>query len=230
MDKKTRILATTAVRFNTGFRADLKLLSEIAHDKGALLVVDGIQGAGSFPMKVQEDGIDVLACAGFKWLLGMAGTGFLYVNQNAREKIRAVLPGMFAAENDTREIRYLHDSRQYETGSIAYALFYAWTAGLEILQEIGIDNIRDRVLHLTDRIIHGLKSIPGIRVISPVEKTQERSAILSFTLGSENKNKKCHQFLMNNNILVALRGEQIRVSPNFFNTADEIDHFLEKVA
>jgi len=73
VDNKTRILATTAVRFDTGFRADLKLLSTIAHDRGALLVVDGIQAAGAMPVDVVEDGIDVLACAGFKWLFGDAG-------------------------------------------------------------------------------------------------------------------------------------------------------------
>ena len=79
-------MATAAVRFNTGFRADLKLLSKIAHDSGALFVVDGIQGAGVFPIDVEDMGIDVHACAGFKWLLGMPGTGFLYVNKNCARR------------------------------------------------------------------------------------------------------------------------------------------------
>ena len=96
VDGNPRILATTAVRFNTGFRADLHLLSTIAHDKGALFVVDGIQSAGVCPMDVEKMGIDIHACAGFKWLLGMPGTGFLFVNEAAREKIHPVLPGMFA--------------------------------------------------------------------------------------------------------------------------------------
>lgn len=226
VDKNTRVLSTAAVRFNTGFRADLRLLGEIAHDKGALLMVDGIQGAGVFPMNVIEDGIDILACAGFKWLLGMPGTGFLYVNSNAQERVRPVMPGMFAAENNSRELHYLPDARRYETGTIAYSLFHAWTAGLEMLDEIGISNIHTHVLRLTDRIIAGMQT-KRIEIVSPVAKINERSAIISFTMGSETVNENCHNKLRENNVLVALRGGQIRVSPNFYNTEAEIERFLE---
>jgi cysteine desulfurase / selenocysteine lyase len=226
VDRNTRILATASVRYNTGFRADLKLLSAIAHDKGALFMVDGIQGAGVFPINMKEEGIDIFACGGFKWLLGMPGTGFLYVNKMAQEKIRPVLPGMYAAENNTRELRYFPDARRYETGTLAYSLFHAWIAGLDILKEVGVDNIHSRVLMLTDRIIAGLRS-KKIKIVSPVEKIEERSAIISFTLGTDEANKELVKKLKAQNILVALRDAFIRVSPNFFNTEDEIDRFLE---
>ncbi len=226
VDPNTRILATAAVRFNTGFRADLKLLSNIAHDQGALFLVDGIQGAGVFPIHVQDDGIDILACAGFKWLLGMHGTGFLYVNKQAQEKIAPVIPGMFAAENHFRELIYFPDARRYETGTIAYGLFHAWLAGLEILEEVGIDNIHTRVLALTDRIIDGLRC-RKIEIASPVDKTSERSAIISFTTGSETANDECYKKLREHNVVVAQRDGRIRVSPNFYNTEEDIDRFLE---
>ncbi len=226
VDNNTRILATTAVRFNTGFRADLKLLSSIAHAKGSLFLVDGIQGAGVFPIHVNDDGIDILACAGFKWLLGMHGAGFLYMNKRAQEKISPVLPGMFAAEHHFRELNYHPDARRYETGTIAYSLFHAWTAGLDLLKEVGVANIHARVLMLTDRLIAGLRD-KKIIVASPIEKVAERSAILSFTMGSEETNKGLYEKLMDQNIIVALRDGRIRVSPNFYNTEDEIDRLLE---
>lgn len=226
VDQNTRILAIAAVRFNSGFRADLKLLSEIAHAKGALLVVDGIQGAGVVPMNVIEDGIDILACAAFKWLLGMPGTGFLYVNEKAQESIRPALPGMFSAESNSRELHYLPDARRYETGTIAYALFHAWAAGLEILQEIGISTIHAQILRLTDIIIAGLRA-KNISIETPVEFEDERSAIIVFTMGSALANQKCYEKLRDNKVIVTLRAGQIRVSPNFFNTEDEIKKFLE---
>jgi cysteine desulfurase / selenocysteine lyase len=228
VDKNTRVLACAAVRFNTGYRSDLKLVSSIAHDKGALMMVDGIQGGGVCPLNVDDDGIDILACGGFKWLLGMPGTGLLYINRSAQEKIGAVLPGMFAAENHMRELHYHDDARRYETGTIAYSLFHAWTAGLEILQEIGIANIHARVIGLTDRLIAGLLA-KGIEIISPVDSIDERSAIITFTLGSETANRQCHEKLMANNVLVALREGFIRVSPNFYNTEDEIDLLLDNL-
>ena len=225
VDGNTRILATTAVRFNTGFRANLPLLSKIAHDKGALFVVDGIQGAGVFPIDVDEMGIDIHVCAGFKWLLGMPGTGFLYVSEAAREKIHPVLPGMSAAENKFRELIYHPDARRYETGTMAYSLFHAWVAGLDLLKEVGVANIHTRVLELTDRIIAGLQS-SNIEIVSPVEKTSERSAIIAFTMGSETANKTLQEKLTAKKIITALRDGRVRVSPNFFNTEEEIDNFL----
>ncbi|HPH96107.1 MAG TPA: aminotransferase class V-fold PLP-dependent enzyme [Anaerolineaceae bacterium] len=226
VDSRTRILATAAVRFDTGFRADLKALSAIAHASGALFLVDGIQAAGVVPLNVVDDGIDLLASAGFKWLLGLPGTGFLYTSSAAREKIRPVLPGMFAAEDSFRELRYFNDARRYETGSIAYSLFYAWTAGLDLLMDLRITNIHARVLALTDRLIAGLPA-KRVELVSPVEKPEERSAILSITTGSDEGNKALFERLMAQNIIVALRGGRIRVSPNFFNTEAEIDRFLE---
>lgn len=226
VDRKTRILASAAVRFNSGFRADIRLLSEIAHSKGALLMVDGIQGAGVFPMNVTDDGIDILACGGFKWLLGMPGTGFLYVNKTAQKAIRPVLPGMFSAENNSRELHYFPDARRYETGTIAYSLFHAWAAGLEILEEIGIATIHAHVLGLTDSIIAGLRA-KNIAIVTPVKSVAERSAIVSFTMGSDAANNNCYEKLREHKVIVALRGGQIRVSPNFFNNEDEIERFLQ---
>lgn len=227
VDQHTSILATTAVRFNTGFRANLKALSALAHANGALFLVDSIQATGVIPLNVQAEGIDILACAGFKWLLGMPGTGFLYVNKTAQEKIHPILPGMFAADNrHTRDLLYFPDARRYETGTMAYSLFYAWTAGLDILKEVGIHNIHARVLALTDRIIAGLRA-RHIEIASPVEEISERSAIIAFSMGSEELNTALYEKLLAQKILVALRDGRIRVSPNFFNNEEDIDRFLD---
>ena len=225
VDENTRILATAAVRFNGGFRADLKVLSDIAHAKGALLLVDGIQGAGVCPLNVIDDGIDMLACAGFKWLLGMPGTGFLYVNAKAQEKIRPVLPGMYSAERNSRKLHYLPDARRFETGTIPYSLFHAWSSGLAILQEIGVPNIHAHVLKLTNKMIAGMRA-KNIEIVTPVETISERSAIICYTMGSEAANKASFEKLKENNVVVSLRGSHIRVSPNFFNTEEEIERFL----
>ena len=121
-----------------------------------------------------------------------------------------------------KELEYYKDARRFETGSIPYSLFYAWTAGLEFLKEIGIDNIYKRVLMLTDRIILGLQA-KNIRIITPIDKISERSAILMFTLGSSELNKALYNKLISKNVIVTLRDGLIRISPSFFNTEEEID-------
>ena len=228
IDNRTRIAATAAVRFNSGFRANLKKLSNAAHEKSALFLVDGIQGAGVYPINVEEEGIDILACAGFKWLLGMPGTGFLYMSKRAREIVSPVLPGMFAAELNTRKLLYHEDARRYETGTIAYSLFHSWVAGLELLKETGIDNIHQRILKLTGRVIDGLRQ-KNIEIVSPVSSASERSAILSFTMGSLEENKALLKKLGAEGIIISLRDARIRVSPNFYNTEEEIDRFLSVI-
>lgn len=225
-DEKTRLVAVAAVRFNSGFRSDLRTLSRIAHDCGALLMVDGIQAAGVVPMNVDADGIDILSCGGFKWLLGMPGTGFLYVRRAVQDRITPVLPGMFAADNRSREqLSFFPDARRYETGSLAYSLFHAWTAGLDLLKEVGIENIHQRVLQLTDRIIAGLRA-RNLTLVTPVDSPGERSAILLFSVGSAEANQALVERLAAQNIIISLRAGLCRVSPSFFNTEQEVDRFL----
>lgn len=226
VDTNTKILSIAAVRFNSGFRSDLKKLADIAHSKGALFMVDGIQATGVVPINVDSDHIDILSSAGFKWLLGMPGTGFLYVKREIQAYISPILPGMFAADNDSSELEYYPDARRFETGTIAYSLFHSWIEGLALLKEVGIDEIYKRILVLTDKIIYGLRD-KNIEIISPVDKIEERSAILIFTMGSEEENKILYEKLKEKNIIVTLRDGLIRISPSFYNTEEEIDLFLE---
>lgn len=224
-DRNTRMITASAVRFNSGFRSDLKRLANIAHDRGALFMVDGIQGAGVVPMNVDTDNIDILCSAGFKWLLGMPGTGFLYVRKNVQEQISPLLPGMFAADNNSEELDYYPDARRFETGSLAYSLFHSWNAGLELVQEVGVKTIYQRVLFLTDRIISGLRT-KNIKILTPVDILAERSAIIMFTMGSAEANKTLYERLLAQNIITTLRNGLIRISPSFYNTEEEIDRFL----
>ncbi len=228
VNQKTRILAAAAVRFNSGYRSDLKRLSQIAKKHKALFLVDGIQAAGAVPIDVEADGIDILSSAGFKWLLGLPGTGFLYINKDAQNKIKPLLPGMFAAENSFTQLKFYDDARRFETGTIPYSLFHAWTAGLDLLEEIGIENIHKRVLYLTDLLIEGLKE-KGYELLTPTEKEEERSAILVFSLGSRQKNKELYKSLLAKNIIITYRGDSLRVSPSFYNTEADIETFLQAI-
>jgi len=228
VDVKTRVVAIAAVRFNSGFRPNLAAIGKIAHAKGALFVVDAAQAAGMIPIHIEQYQIDVMAGCGFKWLLGMHGTGFLYVSKRAVQLIDPVMPGMFAAENQYDKLSYYNDSRKFETGTIAYPLFSAWSAGLELLLDIGIKNIYDKALENTDLLIYGLLE-KGYQIITPTKKREERTAILHFTTASIETTKALYEKLTDNRVLVTLQGKNIRVSPNFFTTEEEIGVFLSLV-
>jgi len=221
VDENTRIISLAAVRFNSGYRVDLKKMRSIADINNSLLVVDGIQATGAIPINVIDDGIDVLAAAGFKWLLGLPGTGFLYVNERARKRINPVMPGMFASELEYDSLNFFNNSKKYETGTIAYPLFYAWEAGLNLLLEIGIDSIHKKIITLTDILIEDLHK-KGYEITTPISSKSERSGIVIFKGDSKEKTYELFQKILSKNIVVTFRENAIRVSPSFYNTEEEI--------
>ncbi|MFT5761848.1 MAG: cysteine desulfurase/selenocysteine lyase [Polaribacter sp.] len=228
IDNNTRVVAVAAVRYNSGFRPNLSAIGKIAHKKNALFVVDVAQGAGMIPIDIEKDQIDVMAGCGFKWLLGMDGTGFLYVSKRVVKMIEPVLPGMFSAERVDDTLSFYDDSRKFETGTIAYSLFDAWSAGLQLLLDVGIKNIYERALENTDILIDEIRK-KGHQIVTPTKKREERSAIVHFNTGSFETTKALFEKLKKNKVLVTLQGENIRVSPNFFTTKEEINIFLDLV-
>jgi len=228
VDEKTKIVALAAVRFNSGFRPNLQAIGKIAHAKGALFVVDAAQAAGMIPIDVEKYQIDIMAGCGFKWLLGMHGTGFLYVSKRVIDRINPVLPGMYAAEKNYNKLTYHKDARKFETGTIAYALFDAWSAGLELLLEIGIETIYQKTLENTDLIIDGLRK-KGYQIVTPTKNREGRTAIVHFNAGTLKTTKALYEKLKTEKVLVTLQAENIRVSPNFFNTKAEMNKFLSLV-
>ena len=225
VDDNTRVVAIAAVRYNSGFRPNLAAISKIARKKGALFLVDAAQGAGMVPIDVEADGIDVLCGCGFKWLLGFHGTGFLFVSKRIVHTISPTLPGMFSAENVHDNLSYHKDSRKFETGTLAYALFDAWCAGLQLVLDMGVQHIYEKALEHTDYILEGLQE-KGYQVITPIKNRAERSAIMVFNTGSFDTTKILFEKLTQHKVLVTLQKEHIRVSPNFFNTKEEIGVFL----
>lgn len=228
VDNNTKVVTIAAVRFNSGFRPNLQAIGKIAHKKDALFVVDVAQAAGMIPINIEENNIDVMAGCGFKWLLGMHGTGFLYVNKKAAKIISPTLPGMYAAKTIYNELSIYSDSRKYETGTIAYSLFDAWSEGLELLINIGIDNIYKKTLNYTDILIEGLQK-KGYNVVTPTKNREERTAILHFNTGSLETTKALYQKLYQKKVIVTRQFENIRVSPNFYNTKEDLETFLSLV-
>lgn len=228
VDDRTRVVAIAAVRFNSGFRPNLSSIGKIAHARNALLVVDAAQAAGMIPIDVEKDQIDVMAGCGFKWLLGMHGTGFLYISKRVIKSIEPVLPGMYAADNRTDKLCCHDDSRKFETGTIAYPLFSAWSAGLELLLNVGINHIHDAVLEHADVLIDGLRK-KDYQLVTPTGNREERTAIVHFNAGSLEAAARLYRKLASKNVLVTLQGSNVRVSPNFFNTKEDIAKFLDLV-
>jgi hypothetical protein len=101
---------------------------------------------------------------------------------------------MYAAEKRYDELILHNDARKFETGTIAYSLFNAWSAGLELLLEVGIKNVYEKALENTDLLLEGLTK-KGYQIVTPTRKREERTAIVHFNTGAFDTTKALYEKL-----------------------------------
>ena len=232
-DRNTLAVVSSHVQYATGFRQDLKALGEELKKRGILFIVNATQSFPFFPIDVRSMNIDVLSASVHKWgFTGHIGTLF-YTSSLFRKKYpspwagwMSVAPqdGSFIHTAKNTPFRLHETAERYIIGTYNLQPLLAFQVAMDYLKSIAFQNIRARVMELTDYLIRGLKKLE-IKIISPVARKKERSAIVTFTL--EDKNKQCIKTLAKNKIFVGARGEGIRVSVNIFNNFEDIDCLLK---
>ncbi len=230
----TRVVSISHVQFASGHRIDLKPISEMVHMAGGYLCVDAIQSVGVLPVDVQEMGIDFLSADGHKWMLGPEGAGIFYCREELCTLLRPSVVGwmnMVDADNygDYR-FEFQPDARRFEPGSWNLPGVHSLGASIDLILEIGIDNVWQRVDALTTRFCEGATK-KGYEIFTPRTDPGERSGIVIFTapqrLGGAESHPKIIQDLEKHRIIIALREGRLRVSPHFYNTAEQIDRVIE---
>jgi cysteine desulfurase/selenocysteine lyase len=230
-DEKTAAVVVSYVQYATGFRQDLEALGRALHEKGILFIVNATQAFPYYPLDVRAMHIDVLTCSLHKWgLTGHIGSVF-FTTAGFRKKFPAPWIGWLSVDAGEGVIHtsknvpfYIHDSaRRYEFGTQNLQTILAFQSALDYLRSIGFENIRNRIMELTDYLIDGLKEL-GVKIVSPVDRPEERSPIVSFSLGD--RNDDCIKKLSEESILVSPRAGNIRVAVNIFNNLEDIDKLL----
>jgi selenocysteine lyase/cysteine desulfurase len=229
MDSRTRLLAISSVQFANGFRVDLQRLGNLCRDRGSLLCVDAIQSLGAFPMDVRESHIDFLAADAHKWLLGPEGIGIFYCRKELAERLHPPLIGWKSVQNeldfDKPAFRLKSDALRFEEGSMNLMGILGLGAAVDLLLEIGIENIGKRVLGLGDLVIHEADK-RGYPVLTPKARN-ERGGII--TICGKFDPAIMRDALRECGIMVNVRGGGLRVSPHFYNTEEEILEFFKEL-
>ncbi len=222
----TRMVAVSATDFSTGFRCDLEALGELCSSKGVLLCVDAIQSLGAVPLDVKRCGIHFLASGAHKWLLATMGIGALYVSDTAKDLVRPVRVGWRSVENEedfyNLDLKLKPDARRFESGTLNVSGIAALETALDMLLEIGIERIFERILALNDILMEGLAR-RNLRVVSPTER-EHRSGILSFTPEDAGL---LFRYFLHNGVLVSQRGRAVRLAPHFYNDESDIERFFK---
>ena len=223
----TRLLSVSSVDFATGYHCDLEALGDYCREKGILLCVDAIQSLGVVPMDVKRYGIHFLAAGGHKWLLSTMGCGFLYISGEADALLHPSRVGWKSVveEEDFFRVHFdlKPDALRFESGSMNVAGIYALGAAMDLIMEVGVENIFRRITALNDALVRGLQD-RNERLVTPLGPG-ERSGIVSFVPSSDPK--ALYDYLSQEHMAVSLRNDMIRVSPHFYNNMDDIHRFFE---
>ena len=150
IDDDTLIVALTHVCYRNGAMLDVPAVVELAHERGALVLLDAFQAIGSLPVDVAELGVDFLGAGVLKYLLGSAGLGFFYCRRDLVERVWPTQTGWFADENifamDHTDYSPARTAARFQSGTPPVPSIYAGIAGIELMQEIGIAETREHVL------------------------------------------------------------------------------------
>jgi cysteine desulfurase/selenocysteine lyase len=159
-----RLLVVNAVSNVLGSRLDVEPLASLAHERGALVLVDAAQSSGHLAVSHPQEGADLVAFTGHKGLLGPPGTGGLWVREGL--EIDPFLTGGTGGNSSLREMPPDLPDR-LEAGTVNAAGIAGLLAGATFVLDRGIEELHAQEMQLKARLWDGLDSIPGVQVVSP---------------------------------------------------------------
>ena len=238
---RTKIVAMTQVSNVLGREYPVKEIAKLAHEKGAVMVVDGAQSTPHMRVDVTDLDADFFAFSGHK-LLAPMGIGVLYGKEELLEKMPPFLSGGEMIDSVTRTSAvYAELPHKFEAGTVNAAGAAGLKAAIDYIEKVGFDYIGEREIALTSRAIEKMKKIPHVNIIGS-ENADEHTGIVTFTIDNVHPHDiseilaadgiavraghHCAQPLLTHLGL----NSTARASFAFYNTEDEVDKFTDSVA
>jgi selenocysteine lyase/cysteine desulfurase len=227
IDRQTAVVPLTHVCFKNGFRSDVNTVVRIAHEAGALVMLDDYQDCGTRPVDVKAMDLDFYVTGTLKYLLGPPGLAFMYVRKDLISTLAPTVTGWFAQTNpfafDPQHIDLSPTARRFESGSPSVPNVYAAMPGIRLLQEIGMENVAAHIKKLTQSLLSFAHDL-GIQV-----KTPDDSAGPLVVLQATDSNLLV-QKLAESDIIVSNRHDGLRIAFHVYNTLDDVKAVMEVLA
>ena len=169
IDERTLLVPISHVLYKSGEIQDVERIVSRAHDVGAHVILDAYQSAGIVPLDVTALDVDFAVGGSVKWLCGGPGNGWLYVRPDLAERLEPAYTGWQAHETPfafEEEMRYASGAARFLTGTPNVPALYAGTPGYDLIEEIGVERIRENSLRQTDLLIR-LAEAAGFGIASP---------------------------------------------------------------
>jgi kynureninase len=229
IDERTLLVPVQHVLFKSAEIQDVESIVRRAHEAGAYVVLDAYQSAGSVPLDVTALEVDFAVGGSVKWLCGGPGAGWLYVRPDLIERLEPSVTGWqaharpFAFEP---ELEYAEGIARFLTGTPNVPALYACTPGYDLIEEIGVERIRENSLRQTAALIGGAEE-RGFEVRSPREPERRGGTVTVHVPDFE----AVHKELSERQILCDFRPDAgIRLGPHYFTSDEELEFALDQVA
>jgi selenocysteine lyase/cysteine desulfurase len=223
VDRNTLIVPLTHMCFMNGFRSPVAEITKIAHDRGALVLLDDYQDSGTRPIDVKAMQVDAYVSGTLKYLLGPPGLAFLYVRRSIAESLVPTVTGWFGQRNpfafDVRLLDPAPGTRRFESGTPPIPTIFGAMAGVRLLQQFGLQNVADQIRLLTKALIRGASEL-GIQIKTPLD-----SAGPLVVLQSKDADGLVRLFARDG-LICSSRHDGLRISFHAYNTADDVKFVL----
>ena len=232
IDENTKLVALASCHFISGFRIEIDVIGKCLRERGILFCLDAIQTLGAFPTTVES--VDFLAADAHKWLLGPCGAGIFYVRRELQKKLNPPIYGWHNVRSPNfvaqEKIEFKNDARKFEAGTHNLLGLVGLIAAMELILEIGIENISAELLRKRAWLVQELQQ-KGFSVLNADAKTENAGSIVSFFQNGKDL-VALNQKLAEAGVIASLRTNRagqnfIRLSPHFYNTDAELRRVLE---
>ena len=216
--RRTKALCFSHVSNISGIRLPAKELCQMARSMGILTLVDGAQTFGTYPLSLHEIGCDFYTASSHKWFCGPRELGMLYVRRGRSDALSPSIVGV--GWEQAKE----SGARKFETlGQQAVARFGAMLEAIKFHNTLWMLRVSTRARMLADAVREGVrKRIPNARFITPVEH-QRSWGVIIFHIPGVDTSRVLETLYRKYDVGCAVMGSNIRFSPHFYNTLDDID-------
>ena len=231
-DANTRLISISAVQYYNGLRMDLQRVGNFCRENNILFCVDAIQQLGALPFDVQAIAADFVIADGHKWMLAPEGLGVFYVREQIMDRLSIKQYGWHMTSKlkdyTQQDFEIESSARRFECGSPNMIGIHALNSSLQLLLDIGLSEIGDRVLQRSRYLIQALQAMNDIELIT-LDSSERLSGIVTFR-HKRVSDSDLYRHLTEHSVLCAPRGGGIRLSPHFYTPLQQLDEVLELIA
>ncbi|HSY90149.1 MAG TPA: aminotransferase class V-fold PLP-dependent enzyme [Candidatus Binatus sp.] len=224
VDRNTLIVPLTHVCFKNGFRSDVGAITQIAHRAGALVMLDDYQDCGTRRVDVKALDLDFYLTGTLKYLLGPPGLAFMYVRKEIVSSLVPTVTGWFGQANpfayDPQHFDLSLTARRFESGSPSVPNVYAALPGIQLLREIGLENVAAHIKTLTQSLLSSARDL-GIRAKTPADSGGPLVVLQC------KDSTLLVQKLAASDIVASNRHDGLRISFHVYNTVDDVQAVVE---